>query len=197
VLAQPARTDTGGRMYVSAGKALALLRIGFGLYFISYALDKTMAGWMANAGPITGFLFGNPAATPPTRGAVANSTPFYADFLTNVVQPNPLLFSQLVVIGEWVAGILLVLGLLTRFGAMTGLILNLNYIFMKGLPSNGGSIDRLFGLAEIVFLLAAAGLVWGLDGLLREQLSGNPVTRWLAGLNGSANQEERPVRATA
>jgi uncharacterized membrane protein YphA (DoxX/SURF4 family) len=184
-------------MYVSPGKALALIRIGFGLYFVSYALDKTMGGWLTSAGPITGFLFGNPNATPPTRGAVANATPFYADFLTNVVQPNPQLFSQLVVIGEWVAGILLLLGLLTRFGAITGLLLNLNYIFMKGLPSNGGSIDRLFGLTEIVLLLAAAGLVWGLDGVLRQQLAGNPVTRWLAGLNGAPPTEERPIHAVA
>src|SRR4051812_40614887 len=133
-------------MYVSPAKALALLRIGFGLYFISYALDKTMGGWLTSAGPITGFLFGNPNATPPTRGAVAGATPFYADFLTNVVQPNPQIFAQLVVLGEWIAGILLLLGLLTRFGAITGLLLNLNYILMKGLPSNGCSIDRLFGL---------------------------------------------------
>jgi thiosulfate dehydrogenase [quinone] large subunit len=184
-------------MYLSAGKSLALLRIGFGLYFISYALDKTMGGWLTSAGPITAFLFGNPSATPPTRGALPNATPFYADFLTNVVQPNPQLFAQLVVLGEWVAGILLLLGLLTRLGAITGMILNLNYIFMKGLASNGGSIDRLFLLAEIVFLLAAAGLVWGLDGKLRHQLAGNPLTRWLAGLNRGPTREERTVRLPA
>jgi len=184
-------------MYVSAGKALALLRIGFGLYFISYALDKTMGGWLTSAGPITNFLFGNPAATPPTRGALPNATPFYADFLTNVVQPSPQVFSQLVTLGEWVAGILLLLGLLTRLGAITGLLLNLNYMLMKGLASNGGSIDRLFFLAEIIFLLAAAGLVWGLDGQLRQQLSGNAVTRWLAGLNGRPAHDEPPVRVPA
>src|SRR3954452_1989739 len=184
-------------MYLSAGKSLALLRIGFGLYFVSYALDKTMGGWLTSAGPITGFLLGNPNETPPTRGAVAGATLLYADFLTNVVQPNPMPFGQLVVLGEWVAGILLLLGLLTRFGAIAGLLLNLNYMLMKGLPSNGGSIDRLFGFAEIIFLLAAAGLVWGLDGVLRRQLAGNPVTRWLAGLNGAPPTDERPVRAPA
>jgi uncharacterized membrane protein YphA (DoxX/SURF4 family) len=184
-------------MYVSAGRGLALLRMAFGLYFVSYALDKTMGGWLGSAGPMTGFLFGNPNATPPTRGAVANSTPFYADFLTNVVQPNPLIFSQLVVLGEWVAGILLLLGLLTRFGAITGIILNLNYVFMKGLPANGGSIDRLFLAGEIVFLLAAAGLVWGLDGALRDTLAGNPVTRWLAGLGGPPRVEEPATRVPA
>ncbi len=184
-------------MYVSPAKALALLRIGFGLYFISFALDKTMNGWLTSAAALTGNLFGNPSATPPTRGAVAVAMPLYADFLTNVVQPNPLPFSQLVTLGEWVTGILLLLGLLTRFGAIVGMLLNLNYMLMRAPLANGGSIDRLFFLAEIVFLLAAAGLVWGLDGKLRQQLSGNAVTRWLAGLNGTPRTEDRPVDAMA
>src|SRR3954468_7366374 len=125
-------------MIISAGKALALCRIGFGLYYISYAFDKTRTGWLTDAGQITNFLFGNPAAQPPTRGTIANAEPFYRSFLESVVQPNPLLFSQLVTIGEWVAAILLVLGLLTRFGAIVGIWLNLNYMLMKGLASNGG-----------------------------------------------------------
>ena len=104
---------------------------------------------------------------------------------------------ELVTLGELTAGILLLLGLLTRFGAIIGMILNLNYMLMRAPLANGGSIDRLFFLAELIFLLAAAGLVWGLDGQLRQQLSGNAVTRWLAGLNGSSTSEERPVRATA
>src|SRR5689334_13207245 len=108
-------------MYVSPGKALALLRIGFGLYFVSYALDKTMGGWLSSAGPITAYLFGNPNATPPSRGTVVNAPAFYADFLTSVVQPNAQLFSYLVTLGEWTAGILLLLGLLTRFGGIVGM----------------------------------------------------------------------------
>jgi uncharacterized membrane protein YphA (DoxX/SURF4 family) len=184
-------------MNVSAGHGLALLRMAFGLYFISYALDKTMNGWLGSAGPMSNFLFGNPNATPPTRGVVVNSTPFYADFLTSVVQPNPLIFSQLVVIGEWVAGILLLLGLLTRFGSIVGIILNLNYVFMKGLLANGGSVDRLFLVAQIVFILTAAGLVWGLDGALRQKFAGNPVTRWLAGLDKPTAPDEPTERVPA
>jgi len=61
-------------------------------------------------------LFGNPAAQPPTRGALATADPFYGAFLTTVVQPHPLLFSQLVTVGEGVAAILLIVGLLTRLG---------------------------------------------------------------------------------
>lgn len=183
-------------MYVSSAKALALLRIGFGLYFTSYGLDKIMGGWLTSAGPITGFLFGNPAATPPTRGAVANAIPFYADFLTSVVQPNVQLFSVLVALGEITAGLLLLLGLLTRLGSIIGMILSLNYTMLGSLLANNRSVDHLFFLAELTFLLGTAGLVWGLDGQLREQLSSNAVTRWLAGLNAPP-AEEPPVRAHA
>ncbi len=179
-------------MYISAAQALAACRIGFGLYFISQAWDKTSRNWLSSGAPLTGLLFGNPNATPPTSGAVANSTPFYVELLKSVVQPNVLLFGQLVTVGEWVIGILLVLGLLTRLGGLIGIWLNLNYMFMKGLPSNSGSIDRLFILAELVFLLAAAGLVWGLDGKLRQQLAGNPAIRWLSGLSGSVEPTRQP-----
>jgi uncharacterized membrane protein YphA (DoxX/SURF4 family) len=184
-------------MIISTAKALALCRIGFGLYYLSYAFDKTRAGWLTDAGPMVTFLFGNPAAQPPTRGVIPNAEPFYRAFLESTVQPNPLTFSQLVTIGEWTAGILLLLGLLTRLGAIVGIWLNLNYIFMKGLMANGGSIDRLFAFCDLMFLLAAAGLVWGLDGTLRRSLAGNPVTRWLAGLNRPAVEEAPPESARA
>jgi uncharacterized membrane protein YphA (DoxX/SURF4 family) len=183
-------------MILSTAKALALCRIGFGLYYISYAFDKTKSNWFTDAAPLTMFLFGNPAAQPPTRGALPNAEPFYRAFLESVVQPNALLFSQLVVIGEWVAGILLLLGLLTRLGAIVGILLNVNYMLMKGMASNGGSIDRLFAFSDLMFLLAAAGLVWGLDSMLRGALSGNALTRWLAGL-GRAPSEVDSTRAPA
>jgi uncharacterized membrane protein YphA (DoxX/SURF4 family) len=181
---------------LSAGKGLALCRIGFGLYYLSYAWDKTSKNWLTDAGPLAGTLFGNPNAQPPTRGALATADPFYRGFLESVVQPSPLLFSQLVVIGEWVAAILLILGLLTRLGAIAGILLNLNYMFMKGLASNGGSIDRLFVFADLAFLLAAAGLVWGLDGTLRDKLRDNALTRWLSGNDTRVSVERRePILA--
>lgn len=169
-------------MYITAAQALALCRIGFGLYFIAQAWDKTARGWLVSGEPLARFLFGNPAAQPPTRGLAANAEAFYRPFLDSVVQPNALLFAQLVTIGEWVAGVLLVLGLLTRLGTLVGMWLVLNYMLAKGLLALAGSSDRLFFLACLAFLLSAAGLTWGLDGALRRTLAGNPLTRWLAGV---------------
>jgi uncharacterized membrane protein YphA (DoxX/SURF4 family) len=125
-------------MMISAARALALIRIGFGLYYLTYAWDKTRQNWLGDGAPMAAFLFGNPAAQPPTRGVVANSEPFYRAFLESTVQPNPQLFSQLVTIGEWLAAVLLILGLLTRLGAIIGIWLNLNYMLMKELHADEG-----------------------------------------------------------
>ena len=156
---------------LSAAQGLALTRIGFGLYFISQAWDKTSKNWLTDPAPLTQFL----------QRSLPSAEGFYRSFLEGTVIPNAALFSQLVTIGEWTAGLLLTFGLLTRLGALTAMWLNLNYMLMKGLASSGGSIDRLFELSCLVFLLASAGLVWGLDGALQRTLAGNPVTAWLAG----------------
>jgi uncharacterized membrane protein YphA (DoxX/SURF4 family) len=170
-------------MYISAAHALAIVRIGFGLYFISQAWDKTRTNWLVDAAPLAQFL----------QRSAPNSEAFYRPFLEGTVIPNALLFAQLVTLGEWVVGISLVLGLLTRLGGLTGMWLNLNYMLMKGLLSNSGSSDRLFFLAELVFVLAAAGLVWGLDGALRRSLAGVPVLGWLAGASREEELDRQPA----
>ena len=156
---------------ISPAQGLALTRIGFGLYFIAQALDKTTRNWLADGGPLTQFI----------QPLLPRSEPYYRPFLEGTVLPNALLFSQLVTIGEWVAGLSLVLGLFTRLGALTGMWLVLNYMHMKGLPNVAGSSDRLFFLNCLVFFLTSAGLVWGLDGLLQRHLARTPFAGWLVG----------------
>ena len=80
--------------------------------------------------------------------------------------PHAGLFAQLTTIGEWVAGLCLLLGLFTPIGAVVAIVLNANYMLMKGLPSAAGSLDRLFIVAALAFILSNAGLAWGLDGML-------------------------------
>ncbi len=169
-------------MALSYGKGVALLRIGFGLYFLSQAVDKLTKGWLSSPQMLLG-TFINPALE---RGTAQG---FYRPFLEYVVQPNAALFAQLVTIGEALVAVSLILGLLTRAGAIGAAFLPLNYMLMKGLLNNGGSSDRLFFLAGVVFFATSAGLVWGLDGKLRTVLEGNALTRWIAGLSGSAPRE--------
>jgi thiosulfate dehydrogenase (quinone) large subunit len=167
---------------LSAVQALPIIRVGFGLYFLSQALDKTINGWFSSGEPLARIL----------QPALPRAEVVYRPFLEGTVLPNVGLFAQLVTFGEWVVGLSLVLGLLTRGGALLGMWLNANYMLMKGLMNNAGSSDRLFFLTELMFLLAAAGLVWGLDGSLRDALQGVPVVRWLAGI-----RQPRPSAAPA
>jgi uncharacterized membrane protein YphA (DoxX/SURF4 family) len=171
-------------MVLSYGQGIALLRIGFGAYLLSQGVDKLTKNWLTDPGPMSQFV-GN---------AVQRGTAevFYRPFLEGVVLPNGLLFSQLVTLGELAVGISLLLGLFTRVGGLGTAFLVLNYMLLKGLVNNSGSIDRLFLLASVAFILASAGLVWGLDGALRHVFTTNPLTRWVAGLSERA-PEGRPA----
>jgi uncharacterized membrane protein YphA (DoxX/SURF4 family) len=172
-------------MTLDHGRALALVRIAFGGYFLAQGVSKIQGGWLASADPLLRFI--GPSLE---RNTVEG---FYRPFLENVVQPNGLLFSQLVVLGEVAVGLSLLLGLLTRVSCIVAVFLNLNYMLQKGLANNAGSNDRMFIVCEIAFLLGAAGLVWGLDGYLARAGAGNPLARWLAGSSGPAAERTSPA----
>jgi thiosulfate dehydrogenase [quinone] large subunit len=167
-------------MAFTTAQGLALTRAAFGLYFLVDALKKTTGGWFTDGDGVTQFLGRN----------MENAGATYGAFLAEVVMPNASTFSQLVVLGEWVAGLSLLFGLLTRLGSIVGMWLVLNFMLAKGLLDGEGSNDRLFFVACFAFAAAAAGLTWGLDGALRPILASNPVTRWLAGI---PEPERRPV----
>ena len=152
---------------------LALLRIGFGLYFLSTAIDKVSKGWLTDPGPMSQFITG-----PLQRG---QAEAFYRPFLEGVVLPNALMFSQMVALGELLVGISLTLGLFTVLGSLGSALLVVNYMLMKGMLNNAGSNDRLFLLASVVFIVSSAGLVWGLDGQWRGVLARTSLLRWLTG----------------
>ena len=153
----------------------ALVRIAVGLYFVKSAFQKTTAGWFASSDPMLAFLQAN----------IDGSEPFYRQFIEQGVLIDPARVAQLVVIGEWVAGGLLVLGLLSRLGAIVGIAMVLNFALAKGLmnalTAPAGN-EYLFIAILCALALTPVGLIWGLDGALRPALSSNPVGRWLAAL---------------
>jgi uncharacterized membrane protein YphA (DoxX/SURF4 family) len=166
-------------MLITPGQGLAITRMGFGLYFLSSAWDKTTnRNWLDSGDPLRQSL----------ERSLGAAEGFYRPFLEDTVLPNSDLFAELVVLGEWAAGISLLFGLLTRLGALTGMFLMVNYMLMKGLESSSGSVDRLFFLACLVFLVASAGLVWGVDGYLQRRFAGG-FNDWLTGADG----RQRPV----
>jgi thiosulfate dehydrogenase (quinone) large subunit len=160
-------------MALSRMHGMALLRIGFGLYFFATAIDKLSKGWLTDPGPMSQFVGGALQ-----RG---QAEAFYRPFLEGVVLPNALLFSRSVALGELLVGISLVLGLFTVLGSLGSAFMVLNYMLMKGLLNNAGSNDRLFLLASVVFIVTSAGLVWGLDGQWRGVLARSALLRWLTG----------------
>lgn len=172
-------------MILSQGQGLALTRIAVGGYFLAQGFNKSTTGWLTTADP----LLKNQIGPALERGTAEG---FYRPFLENVVVPNGLLVSQLVALGEIAVGLTLLVGLLTRASAVVAVFLNLNYMLMKGLANNAGSNDRMFVVLELAFLLAAAGLVWGLDGYLARAAGGNSLARWLA---GSSPPPERTASA--
>jgi thiosulfate dehydrogenase [quinone] large subunit len=98
----------------------------------------------------------------------------------DVVAANYGLFAPLIVLGELGAGLLLFLGLFTRLGAAVGMWLSLNYMWMKGWLVNDAYLDRGWLVCQFVIFLVGAGLVAGLDGLLRDRLP-----RWLTGASAA------------
>src|SRR5437763_6202502 len=110
-------------MGIYAARGLALLRIGFGLYFLLAAWKKTAgANWFKDAGPLMDFMQKN----------LPQAEAFYRPFIERTVLPQVDVFADLVTLGEWTAGILLTLGLLTRLGGLLAMFLVLNYMLAKG-----------------------------------------------------------------
>ncbi len=156
---------------LTAARGLAVIRIAMGLYFLSQFYGKIEQHYFSSADAMTRFI----------QSQLPHAAHGYKGFLTGTVLPHALLFSRLDTIGELVVGISLLLGLFTRVGSVIGIWLNLNYMLCKGLTQSGGSVDRLFIVTQIVFIAAAAGLVWGLDGVLRDAGGKVPVIGWLTG----------------
>jgi thiosulfate dehydrogenase [quinone] large subunit len=164
---------------------LAVIRIGLGLYFLSFATQKLGGGYLSSGAGLGRQL----------QQGLSSPENLYQLFLSGVVIPNVDLFARLVALGELFVAITMIFGLLTRAGGLVGMFLNLNYMLMKGLANSAGGVDRLFVLIELVMVVAAAGLVWGLDGTLGARLARIPVVSWLSGVAHAPGTGRQRVRA--
>jgi uncharacterized membrane protein YphA (DoxX/SURF4 family) len=153
-------------------RGIALARIAVGGFFLNEAIRKVMQGWLTGGSGFAHSVNGYSAA---------HSGGPYHDFVTGVILPNASLFAVLVTLGEWSVALSLTLGLLTRAGALVALWLNVNFMLLRGFTSPSGTLDKMFVVAEIVFVIVAPGRVWGLDGVLAPALARIPIVAWLAG----------------
>ncbi len=82
--------------------------------------------------------------------------------------PHHELFGYLVMIGEIAVGACLLLGFCTRFAAIIGLFMLINYFFGPGMARGGATLaqQQTFIVAMVIFILANPGRTLGLDGLL-------------------------------
>jgi thiosulfate dehydrogenase (quinone) large subunit len=137
---------------------VVLIRLWIGYYLLQQGVTKYLRDfphrdWFSRQ-------IGNPADL--------NLFPWYKSFLQNVVFPNQELFGYLVMTGEILVGLCLVLGLLTRFSAIVGLFMMINYLLGPGMARGGASLaqQQTFIVSLLVIALANPGRTLGLDGLL-------------------------------
>src|SRR3954471_23459770 len=148
---------------ILARAALALLRVYLGTVFLVAAIPKLQGDF---ASGLAGFLQGK---------AMDQSYPFYRGFLQDIVLPNLHLFAGLVMWGELLAGVLLILGLMTRISAAVALLLTVNYMLAKGAwPGMPSSNDAAFAVMAVAVMIGAAGRTLGIDSLLAKRWPRSP-----------------------
>jgi uncharacterized membrane protein YphA (DoxX/SURF4 family) len=114
----------------------SVFRITVGLYWLYFASTKWLGvGW------VQGLL--------QTAGA-ANPIPGLRELLTNLVAPNWLIFAVGQTVGETVAGILLLLGLATRWAGILGLLLATGLALTVGFEVKDDGFRWLYYLAVLV-----------------------------------------------
>jgi thiosulfate dehydrogenase [quinone] large subunit len=108
--------------------------------------------------------------------AKSNPYPFMTDFLTNALAPNTPAFITIVAICDVLVGLSLLLGLLTRIGALGGIILSAIFYLAAGhtSPSTAGINLVMIG-AQLGMMIAPGGRVLGLDALLHRKFTRVPL----------------------
>lgn len=95
---------------------------------------------------------------------------FYAPFLRNVVLANVGLFTFLVSWGEFLVGISVFSGTITRLGSAGGMFLMLNYILRQASTlENPFTGPPLWFILLAVLMITASGRVFGVDQYLHKK----------------------------
>jgi thiosulfate dehydrogenase (quinone) large subunit len=149
---------------ILARAALLVLRVYLGVVFLVASLPKLQHDFTP---VLVEFL---------EQVALDRGHPFYREFVQQVVLPNAPVFAVLVTWGELLVGVLLILGLFTRFSAVVALVLTVNYMFAKGAwfwtPSSN---DAAFAAISVALLIGAAGRTLGLDAYLAQRWPRSPL----------------------
>ncbi len=138
---------------------IAVLRIYTGLFFTWNGSSKILRDDFADG--MAGFL----------TTQLDSSFAFYRPFIESAVLPNKTMFAALVSWGELTVGLLMLVGLATRYAAAIGAILVLNFWFAKGMPIFAGTNQDVAWLVIFIVLgMVPAGRIAGLDDGFRDRL---------------------------
>jgi uncharacterized membrane protein YphA (DoxX/SURF4 family) len=143
-------------------RAIAVLRVFFGVVFLSNGLAKFVPGIAHLPGGY--YLIDSQGARSIIQhNAAHHPVALYHDLVFNVFVPNWAVFGPLVGLAETTAGLLLLLGLASSLGALLAALLSLHIQFSD---ANGPWLYEYavewVPLICLVFL--GAGRRWGLDG---------------------------------
>ncbi len=154
-------------------RGLAVVRILFGLTFLSNGLAKLFGFHTVAFGPVVGNFINRPDArfildVEVNKNAQSLLPPI--GWITNeVLLPNFGFFGWALTVVELTAGLLLILGLLPRVGALIvlGEVVFLFFVYL----SSGRWLPEQFILLVPVIVLAVvpSGYAWGLDERLDRQ----------------------------
>jgi uncharacterized membrane protein YphA (DoxX/SURF4 family) len=145
-------------------RALAILRIGVGLFFLIFAQYKILSTEFTLHG---GFQFWINKFL--TEGG---AYPFMVSTLRNFVLPHAMPIAFLVAYGELAIGLALLLGVFVRPASAFGLIFMLTLVFSSDYPGPSAPLWQYFGaslshsvfaLCFLTFLLARSDSVWSLQ----------------------------------
>jgi thiosulfate dehydrogenase [quinone] large subunit len=170
-------------------RGVALLRIMVGIIFLWAGLEKLLAPQAFDASGFLKFATAGTLGWPFVTGEIAKGTVFnptqgiWLALAGNSAAMN--VVNVLVPLGQIGIGISLILGLLTRFGAIMGALM-MTFFFFAAWDFAYGIVNQHLAYALICLTIAGlgAGRYYGLDGVLAERtphgirrylMSGEPV----------------------
>ena len=145
-------------------RAIAVLRIFFGVVFLSNGLSKFVPGIAHLPGGY--YLIDSQGAKSIIQhNAAHHPVALYHDLVFNVFVPNWSVFGPLIGLAETTAGLLLILGLASSLGALLAALLSLHVQFSDATgPWLYEYAVEWVPLLCLVFM--KAGRTWGLDGVI-------------------------------
>jgi uncharacterized membrane protein YphA (DoxX/SURF4 family) len=149
---------------------LTIVRVVMGAFFLMEAEHQLAEGYIGGDGLEQKLRKGIDTAIPPYDWLIEHVFLKIDDPLT-----------LLVIAGEIAVGTALVFGLFTRFTAIVGVLMNLNFLLMNGLHADSGGIDAAFVVGEVLLMSYAPYQVLSIDGWLARRgvdawfMSGEPA----------------------